>query len=396
MGRWLHVGVEARGARGAQSVDRRSGLTWGVVLAVAIGLLVSAGCAEIGEPDLGEGVGGGPTTTLRTESTDGDQPVQEIVSASVSPVFTPTRPADYEPLTLLSSDSGLGVLDTDLAPVFGSPLLAGSPVVTAVDDYLGGVVVQLQGAIVQWLPANARQGQLVSQGNGSLLGSGFIDDSLAVQVFLGTAAGIDRIQLVDGQREIYTTLGADEQLIDFSSSNGIQVMALSNDTCGELRFLNASGLQLEFDQPNEPECPVLRRPTFGSVAMSPDGGTVAFTRITYRGDGLPASTELVAVELQSSTVLLTQEIGGPGEQIESLDYDGSRFLYLRTGEAGRELVVLIADDLTEVAAPAADNVQHASFARLPLALPALEPAPEPEPGSEQDPATEPPAEEPAG
>ncbi len=108
--------------------------------------------------------------------------------------------------------------------------------------------------------------------------------------------------------------------------------------------------------------------------MSPDGGAVAYTEVTYRGDGLPAATRLIALELGSGTELLSLQVGGPSEQIESLAYDGRRLTYLRTGGEGRELVVLVVGEGVEriVEGDDVEGVQHVTFARLPLSIPTVD------------------------
>ena len=333
-----------------------------VVLALAL-----ASCAEVGEPDLGEGIGGSSTTAV-VQAEPGDVAVEEVVSGTVTPVFTPTRPADYVPSILVSTDQGLISVDAEgIAEPLGT-VFADLAVDFAVDDYLGGVVTQLQDSNVQWLPASAESTQLVSQGNGTLLDAGFLDATLAVQVFLTVPGGIDRIKLVDGEREQFALLEESEELIAFSSSNGIQALAVRDDQCGSLRFLNASGQAVNLGGPDQPLCPVERRPFFGAVAMSPDGGSVAYTEISYRGDGLPASTRLVVFELNTGRLLMSGDIGGPGEQIDSLSYDGQRLVFLRTGEAGRAVVMRTVSSDDETVVPDLEAVQHVSFARLPLVV----------------------------
>jgi len=341
-----------------------------------VGVLILSACAEIGDPDLGEGVTGPSTTagSVADESADPDSTaVSEVVSAQVSPVFAPTRSDDYVPLVLASTSSGIVAMDetgelTPLGPLFGS-----TSVVMAVDDYFGGIVGQSDDGVVLWLPANTTETQLVSQGNGTLLDVGFIDDTLAAQVFLDVGGAVDRIKLVDGGRESFAQLGPGEELIAFSSSNGIQAMALRDADCGSLRFLNASGQAVDLGGPDSTSCPVQRRPRFGAVALSPDGGTVAYTEISYRGDGLPASTQLIAVELGSGALLISEQVGGAGEQIESLAYDGRRLTFLRTGETGRQVTLLAVSSPGESFEVTIEGVQQVSFARLPLAVSRPEP-----------------------
>ena len=115
-------------------------------------VLVGNACAEIGDPYLGEGVAP-PSTTVQTDETVDDADTQEVVSASVSPVFTPSRPEGYDPLVLVAAAGGLALVG-EVVEAVPTPFPVGS-VSRAVDDYLGGLVVELEGQTVQWLPADS-------------------------------------------------------------------------------------------------------------------------------------------------------------------------------------------------------------------------------------------------
>ena len=334
---------------------------------VAAAALVAAGCAEIGEPYLGDGVSA-PTSTVVEEAVEDDQAEdEEIVSANVSSVFSPPRPEGYVPPVLASLGSNLVLIEGETITDLGDRFPA-APVERVVDDYLGGLVAQLEGQVVQWLPADGAAPTPVATGTGSLLDAGFIDDTLAVQVFLEVAGGIDRVKLVDGEREAFTRFVDGTSVVAFSSSNGIQAAALGDDACGSLAFFNTSGQRIDLGGPDDPDCPVPRRPHFGAVAMSPGGDVVAYTEVTYREDGLPASSVLTVLELASGTILFSDAVGAPGEQIESLSYDGRRVTFLRTGETGREVGLVTIADAVET--PIADlaGVQDIGFVRLPLLL----------------------------
>lgn len=343
-----------------------------------------AGCAEIGEPYLGDGVSA-PSSTVVEEVAENDSVEDaEVVSANVSSVFSPPRPEGYVPSVLASLGSNLVVVEGENVVDLG-PRFPAAPVERVVDDYLGGLVAQLEGEIVQWLPADGASPTPVATGNGLLLDAGFIDDTLAVQVFLEVAGGIDRVKLVDGEREAFTRLEEGSFVVAFSSSNGIQAAALGDDACGSLAFFNTSGQRIDLGGPTDPACPVPRRPHFGAVAMSPGGDVVAYTEVAYREDGLPASSVLTVLELASGTVLFTDTVGAPGEQIESLSYDGRRVTFLRTGEAGREVGLVTVADEVQTLIPGLVGVQDVGFVRLPLLLadpvepvdPGTDPEPEP-------------------
>ena len=309
------------------------------------------------------------------EEASEEEEVEEVVSADVSSVFSPPRPDGYTPGILASVDTGLVLVEGDTVTDLGDRFPVG-PVERVVDDYLGGLVAQLEGDVIQWLPADGAAPTQVSDTDGGLLDAGFIDDTLAVQVFVEVPDGIDRIKLVDGEREAFTRFDQGANVVAFSSSNGIQAVAIGDDACGSLAFFNTSGQRIDLGGPPDPACPVPRRPHFGAVAMSPGGDVVAYTEVTYREDGLPASSVLTVLELESGTVLFSDTVGAPGEQIDSLSYDGRRVTFLRTGEGGREVgLVMVADQIETIIAGLV-GVQDVGFARLPLLLA----EPETEPG----------------
>lgn len=339
-------------------------LRFPLLLAGAV-VLFGAGCAEIGQPYLGEGVSAS-STTVATEDPE-DAPQDEIVSANVSAVYSPPRPDGYVPVLMASLGSTLVLVDDGAITDLGNRF-PGAAVERIVDDFLGGLVAQLEGDVIQWLPADGAAPTLISRANGSLLDAGFVDDTLAVQAFLEVAGGIDRVKLVDGEREPFTRFDDGATVVAFSSSNGIQAVAIGDAACGSLAFFNTSGQRIDLGGPSDPECPVPRRPHFGAVAMSPGGDVVAFTEVDYRDDGLPASTVLTLLELESGSVLLAEQVGRPGEQIESLSYDGRRLAFLRTGETGRQVGLVIVADQAESIIEGLEGVQDVSFARLPLLL----------------------------
>jgi dipeptidyl aminopeptidase/acylaminoacyl peptidase len=336
-----------------------------VLLAGVAVALLGAGCAEIGQPYLGEGVSA-TSTTIATEDLE-DVPQDEIVSANVSAVYSPPRPDGYVPVLLASLGSTLVLVEDGVVTDLGARF-PGASVDRIADDFLGGLVAQLEGDVIQWLPADGDAPTLISRGNGSLLDVGFVDDTLAVQAFLEVAGGIDRVKLVDGEREPFTRFEDGASVVAFSSSNGIQAIAIGDAACGALAFFNTSGQRIDLGGPSDPECPVPRRPHFGAVAMSPGGDVVAYTEVEYRDDGLPASTTLTVLELESGSVLLAEQVGTPGEQIESLSYDGRRLAFLRTGETGRQVGFVTVADQAETILQGLEGVQDVSFARLPLLL----------------------------
>lgn len=328
--------------------------------------LFASACAEIGDPYLGEGVSAPSSTVVEPEQlSEGSE--EAIVRAELSSVFSPPRPEGYVPGVLASLGADLVVVEDDVVVELGDRFL-GASVERVVDDFLGGLVAEVEGGLVQWLPADGAAPTLVANNGGTLLDAGFIDDTLAVQIFVEVPGGIDRIKLVDGEREAFTRFVEGASVVAFSSSDGIQAVAIRDNECGSLAFYNTSGQRVDLGGPADPPCPVPRRPHFGAVAMSPGGDAVAYTEVGYREDGLPASTTLTVLELASGEVLFEDAIGAPGEQIESLSYDGRRIAFLRTGETGREVGFITVATQVETVIEALTGVQDVSFARLPLLL----------------------------
>lgn len=341
----------------------RSRPLFAIALATALG---TAACSEIGEPYLGERVSAVPSTVVEEANDEGGDDA-EVVSPELPSFFSPPRPDGYVPGLLASLGTTLVLVEGETITDLGERF-PGAPVERVVDDFLGGIVAQLEGDIVQWLPAQGTEPTLVSANNGGLLDAGFIDDTLAVQVFVEVSGGIDRIKLVDGEREAFTRFEEGASVVAFSSSNGIQAVAIGDNACGSLAFFNTSGQRVDLGGPADPACPVPRRPHFGAVAMSPGGEVVAYTEVAYREDGLPASSVLTVLELASGSVLFTGPVGAPGEQIESLSYDGRRVTFLRTGETGREVGLVSVADQVETIIADLTGVQDVGFARLPLLL----------------------------
>ncbi|MGH1502534.1 MAG: hypothetical protein ACRBI6_03205 [Acidimicrobiales bacterium] len=325
----------------------------GVVLA-----LLAAGCAELAEPDYGVGSVASVTssTVAGSDAVAIDSPSTTIAAATTGDVFVPPRPEGYVPELLVATDQGVVVADLPSEVVgassvrrLGDPLGSlSSP--RLVGDYFGGVVAEGGDGVVRWYRDAASEPTVVSE-TGTLLDVGFLDDRFEVQVFVGGAgagAAIDQVRLADGERAEFATLLPTERLIDFAASDGVQVAAVSDDACGRLVFFDAEGDRVDLGDFAVPECPVAGRAAFGSVSIDVDS-VVAYTEQSYRSDGLVAGTDVVVRRLGSGAEELRLTVGGPGETISSLTFDGMRIAFVRSSIDGA--AALVAVDATASGSP---------------------------------------------
>ena len=100
--------------------------------------------------------------------------------------------------------------------------------------------------------------------------------------------------------------------------------------------------------------------------MSPDGEAVAYTAVEYREDGVELRTELRAVELTSGAPILLSEVGGSGDVIGSLAFDGSTAVALRRSSAGNEVIVVDAESVDVLELGDVGVPRSVTIARLPL------------------------------
>ena len=335
---------------------------------------------EAGQTDDG-GVGNGPT-----------DPVADITGEALPP-----RPADYIPSIVVITESGVGVIErtTGTGPdrfaelrtialsdgseepeelATTTTLEEGEEAVSTTvpdsrtwtsvsDDLFGGLVLQAVSGEVMWFPGTGAEARIVSvEGEFLEVGySGGTPEALTVQ-----AGQVIRTRLIDNDATQFTLIDNGEEVIDLSSSGGIVAVVKSDQECGSVAFLAGDGAPLSLDPITESGCALNSRPTVGAVALSPDGEAVAFTLIEYRDDGVELVTNLTAIELTSGAEILSTEIGGSGDVVSSLAFDGSTAVVLRRSSALSEVVVADADSI-EVVDIGADQAPRAvTFARLPL------------------------------
>jgi hypothetical protein len=275
---------------------------------------------------------------------------------------------------LISSDREVLAADATGVTPLSAPFGA-RPAAIALDDFLGGLVVQEAAAgaapgrgSVIWLRAEGGDPVVVDEDGGELLDVGYVDGS-PTAVVLADEDQVDRIRLVDDERTAVLSLGEEEELLDLSASGSLHAVVIRNDRCGDLRFYAADGIEIDLNGPGEPNCIVPRRPGYGAVALSPGGGAIAYTEVSYRDDGIEVMTELVARELSTGVEYYRGKIGEDGERITALSFDGDRVAYLRKSEGDTSAAVL--DLRTEQEVPidlsGLVGVDSVSFARLPLA-----------------------------
>lgn len=352
----------------------------GLVLAAA---MVAAACGELTPPEAYS-----PSTS--TTLADGiEQQIDSQVEEAPDVVervdeFIPPPPPDYVPTLLVSGVNFLlGAREVEVEPegTVGSaslPLtgaLSGLSTQRAVDDLGGGLVVQESTGPIVYRPAAGEPEVLIEGDTGArLLDVGYWNGS--PRAFVEVSPGqVDRIQLVSEPgsellQQTHFELEEDQRIVSFSASRDLQAVIIQDAQCGQLWFFNAQGSRLGLPQPEAPECVFPGRPTFGAVALSPDGGAMAYTIVTYRGDGTEAATALLAREIfPEDRLFANRKIDEVGDAITALAFDGERAAYLRAADDQQFVTVL---DLTvensEVAVDLLDvgSVQSVSFARNPI------------------------------
>jgi hypothetical protein len=253
-----------------------------------------------------------------------------------------------------------GTDETEPVLVPGSPTLA-------VDDFFRGLVVEFDTADVYWFQAEGGAARRINSNGGRLLDVGFFNGT--TEAILAVGLQVDRIRLADSQRFPLFGLRPNEQLLDFSTGGGLYVSAIADDQCGGLAFKNALGEEVLVSLPPPGPCEVSRRPHYGSVALSSDGGAVAFTQVSYRADGVEALTTLVVVDLSSGGVVSSTQVGGSGDRVTGLSFDGQRVVMTRESANGTvEIMVATDAELLTFDAGLGGTPALATWARLPVAV----------------------------
>ncbi len=342
------------------------------VPALLVGALVAAGCGELTVPEAYA-----PPTSVTVVADGIEQETASQVQEQpglVSPVdeFVPTPLPDYSPTLLVSGEGSLLAVDGIETVAFGGPLEGLSPA-RVVDDLFGGLVIQEEGGPIIYRQAQGEPEILDDQG-ARLLDIGWWDGS--PRAFVEAAPGqIDWIQLAqrtagERERQVHLQLAEGETIVAFSASRSLQAVITSDDRCGNLRFYNSEGQLVDFRGPTDPECIFPKRPVFGAVALSPAADAVAYTIVSYRGDGTEAATELVARELRAgSDEFFNRRVGEDLDMLVSLTFDGERAAYLKqSGDSQSVTILPLAVDSVEVPVELlnAGPIRSVSFARIPV------------------------------
>lgn len=339
-------------------------------LVLALGL---AGCAEIGEPDIGSP----PTSVSAAETVPVDGTNPDGSSESTTPQLPPACPEGFEPSLLVATEAGVvlipdggsgSILNLSTGASGDEPGEALVEPLLAIDDYFRGLVVEVASGEIWWFQAEGGSARLVNPDGGSLLDVGFFNGTTEVAV--ATGSQIDRVRLADSQREPLLVVAPDAQLLDFSSGGRLYALAFSNAECGQLVFVNADGVEVSLSVPEQPSCEMPRRPFYGSVALSTDGGAVAYTKVSYRSDGIEAETALVVVDLSSGGVVFESIVGGSGDRVTGLSFDGQRVAMLREA-SNSEVSLVVVNDAEVLAGPDLarfGQILGVSWSRLPVAV----------------------------
>lgn len=357
-------------------VSRLAALSLAALFLAAV--LVS-GCGEIDPPDLGAEITVAPTVNAEESPVDGNDEPEAVPLETQQPLAVlPPRDPGYVSTIVVGSTLGvssgtLGQLD----PLEG-PL--GDLVTVAVaDDLFGGLVAEVTDGPVLWYAAEGAEAVELRPAGVRLLDVGYLNNTAEALVLVDGQL-IERVRLFDLESEPIIVLDEADDVIDFSAAGGLYAVAVSDDECGRIAFLNSRGDPVGISGPAVAECPVPRRAGFTLVDLSPDGDAMAYTEVTYRSDGVEASTELVGVELSSAVELFRLPIGAAGDRISSLSFDGRRAVFVRTPlESDDRQLVLVeavgeAVPAEEVAPLSRSAAYDVSFARLPLKVGA-DPAP---------------------
>lgn len=346
-------------------------------------IIMLGSCAEIGEPDLGVG-SATPTTSddgaTEPELDEDAEPEEDDaeLEATPLPVFSPPRPDGYVPSLVVVGDASSVIIDEiETEPIVETLFLSeGAIPDRLVDDFFGGLVIEdvrtdedgVELQTVMWLRPADPTGTVLATEVG-LLDVGFIDSTLEAHVLVNVdGVSVDRIKLVDGERAPFAALAEGQTLVDLSASEGLHAVIFADADCGDLLFWNSSGEVVDVGGPSSPPCAVARRPAYGAVDLSPDATLVAYTVLTYRSDGVVATTDVVVRELGSGAVVFTAPVGLVGQDVRALSFDGTRLGFIREGAELTEVVVLNTTESVEIIVPVEFAPTEAVFARQPLVV----------------------------
>ena len=338
-------------------------------LAGVAAMLLAVGCTELERP---EAYAPSPDSTLvigeaqsaSAEINDSSSAAEEIED------FVPSVEG-YVPQILIAADpQSMRTAGTVASEIPG--LIGELSVATMADDLVGGLVVGRVNGPVVYVQGQGEPETLDDAG-AQLLDVGFWGGSPRAFLLVGDNA-IDWVQLVSEQdaasrsRQPHLQLAEGERVVSFSAQADLQVIATSDDNCGTIRFYNRTGTDLELAPPVRPECTFPGRPSYGAVALSPDGAAVAFTIVEYRADGSEEATELQVWELTGGQALTPRRIGEGLDRITSLTFDGQRIAFLKESADGSSVNVIDLNNNETLIQVPADTIRSVSFARNPVTV----------------------------
>ncbi len=338
--------------------------------------MTAASCGTVPEPESYQPTSTSAALALGGSGAASDGPLGLSPPAAPTAVdgsdgFVPQPAEGYVAEVLVATSSGvLGATPAKAVPVAGPA--EKMPVVRAVDDLLGGLVVQRVGpptgsgtgtdaraagtqptagtatngtrdGDILWVADDATGPLTLATDGSRLLDVGYGEGS-PYAVILRPSGSIDRIRLADLTVTPMEHLMADQTLLALSVSGTRHAVTIADSRCGSLQLRSTAGRPLALPGPRPAECRVPRRPAYPLVALSPDGTSLAYTAVSYRADGLEVTTELVVVDLATGEDRGRRVIAQTGERVLSLSFDGTRAAFLR--RSATATVVAIVEPLT--------------------------------------------------
>lgn len=354
-----------------------------LVTALFVGLGVA--CGALPEPEVGS-----PPTGVATQFDVLD--LAESAEAQSLGAVDNTRDQQGSAELIVATGTLVALGPAAQIRPLGEPFIGIRPSF-AVDDFLGGLVAQASDGEVWWFPGEGGTSQLINGDGGTLLGVGLIDatpvavllveervnDPAATtedESIMAVAQRIETVGLVTGARAAFLTIEPGRTVLDFATGGNRSAVIFADQACGGLQLFDEVGAAVPVALP-EALCPVPSLASFGDVALSPEGTVLAFTQVSYRPDGVEAGTSIVGLQVTSAsgveagTEVFRLEVGGPGDRLSSLGFDGQRLVFIRTSlnaqvESGPMLIDL--SEPTDAVVLGGADALSVTFARGPLSF----------------------------